>query len=65
MAQPQDKKEFESWVQALHAELLSPQQLALLQELVDEGKADTLERAALLLDWQESVMDATEHMYGF
>lgn len=65
MAFIHERREFDSWVQALLAGSLSPEQLAVLQTMVDEGDADTLERAAQLLDWQEHVLDADEHMYGF
>jgi hypothetical protein len=64
MAQPHEKKEFESWRRALEEDKLTPEQLATLQKMVDEGQAETLANAALLLDWQESVIDPDEHMYG-
>jgi hypothetical protein len=65
MASPHEKKEFDSWHKALKDNKLKPKQLAVLQKMVDEGQVETLERAALLLDWQESVIDPDEHMYGF
>jgi len=65
MAFIHERREFESWVQALAAGELTPEQLAILQTMVDEGEAATLEGAAQLLDWQEHVIDADEHMYGF
>ena len=64
MAVPQEKKEFESWLRALSENKLTPVQLAVLQDMVDEGQAKTLEHAAQLLDWQETVIDPDEHMYG-
>ena len=64
MASPHEKKEFESWHRALKAGTLTPDQLAVLQTMVDEGQAENLERAAQLLDWQETVIDPDEHMYG-
>ena len=65
MAFIHDQREFDSWVQALQTGLLTPVQLAVLQAMVADGEADTLARAAQLLDWQESVIDSDEHMYGF
>ncbi|MCB0060966.1 MAG: hypothetical protein KDE19_02580 [Caldilineaceae bacterium] len=65
MAFIHEEREFTSWIQALEADILTPEQLAVLQEMIDDGEADTLERAAQLLDWQESVIDHDEHMYGF
>jgi hypothetical protein len=64
MASPHEKKEFESWYRALTAGALTPEQVAVLQTMVDEGQAEDLERAAQLLDWQETVIDPDEHMYG-
>lgn len=64
MASIQETREFDSWLQALQAKQLNPVQLAVLQQMVDQGQADTLARAAQLLDWQESVLDPTEHLYG-
>ena len=64
MASPHEKKEFESWHRALVAGVLTPEQVTVLQEIVDEGQAGDLEGAAQLLDWQETVIDPDEHMYG-
>lgn len=65
MAAPGENKEFESWQQALAENKLKPRQLALLQEMVDKGQAESLEAAAKFIDWQESVINPDEHMYGF
>lgn len=65
MAVAQETREFDSWQQALDAQKLSPEQIAVLQQMIDQGEAETLDRAAQLLDWQESVLDPMEHMYGF
>ncbi|MCB0188688.1 MAG: hypothetical protein R2867_08640 [Caldilineaceae bacterium] len=65
MAFIHERREFSSWLQALKADALTAEQLAVLQTMLDDGEADTLERAAQLLDWQESVIDNDEHMYGF
>ncbi len=65
MASPHEKKEFESWLRALSQHQLEPEQVAVLQQMVDDGEAESLEKAAQLLDWQETVIDPDEHMYGF
>jgi hypothetical protein len=65
MALPWDKREFSSWREALNHGTLNADQLGLLRELVEGGQAATIEAAADLLDWQEQVVDADEHMYGF
>ena len=64
MACIEEKTEFDSWLLALQADVLSEAQIRTLQQLVNDGKADTLEGAARFLDWQDSVMDPTEHFYG-
>ena len=65
MAFIHEQREFTSWVQALRAEQLTLEQLAVLQTMVDDGEAKSQAQAAQLLDWQESVIDHDEHMYGF
>lgn len=65
MNQNETERGFTSWVQALRDKLLNEEQLAVLQEMVDQGKVDTLERAAQLLDWHEMMVDRPQHMYGF
>lgn len=64
MALIQEVQEFSSWLQALRDQALTPAQVAVLQQIVDQGKAEDLEGAAQLLDWQESVLDPIEHLYG-
>ena len=64
MARIDEKEEFSSWLLALQADQLTETQKATLQQLVDDGKAATLEKAARYLDWQDSVIDPTEHFYG-
>lgn len=64
MARIDEKEEFSSWLQALQAGMLTETQKGTLQQLVDDGKAATLEEAARYLDWQDSVIDPTEHFYG-
>lgn len=64
MAQIHERHEFNSWELALAADALTPAQLAVLQELVDEGKVADLQTAAQFLDWQGEVLDGVEHLYG-
>ena len=64
MALPWDKKEFSSWREALAARHLTQKQIELLEGMVQEGQADSVQAAAEMLDWQESVVDPDEHMYG-
>ena len=64
MASIGEDREFESWVTALRAGILTEEQIAVLQGMVDDGEAESLEGAAQRLDWQETVIDPTDHMYG-
>jgi hypothetical protein len=64
MASIDEKQEFSSWSLALQAGALTEMQVGTLQQLVDDGKAGSLEEAARFLDWQDSVIDPTEHLYG-
>lgn len=64
MALIQEKREFDSWLLALQAGTLTDIQIATLQQVVDDGKAATLEEAARLLDWQDTVIDPLERFYG-
>lgn len=64
MARIDEKEEFSSWLLALQAGALTETQLGTLQQLVDDGMAGDLEAAARYLDWQDSVIDPTEHFYG-
>lgn len=65
MDDSETERGFKSWVVALRENLLNAEQLKVLQEIVDEGKVDTLDRAAQLLDWHEMMIDRPQHMYGF
>ncbi len=65
MAFPQEKNEFDSWYQTLIENKLKPEQVAVLQRMVAEGQAEDLEKAAEFLDWQDTIIDPLEHMYGF
>ncbi len=64
MARIDERQEFSSWLLALQAGVLTEIQLDTLQQLIDDGKAVDLEAAARYLDWQDSVIDPTEHFYG-
>ena len=64
MASIDEKQEFSSWSLALQSGALTEIQVGTLQQLVDDGKAGSLEEAARFLDWQDSVIDPTEHLYG-
>ncbi len=64
MARIDERQEFSSWLLALQAGVLTEIQLGTLQQLIDDGKAVDLEAAARYLDWQDSVIDPTEHFYG-
>ena len=56
---------FKSWRQALEQNRLTRDQLAVLEKMVEDGEADTIEAAAARLDWQDTVIMPDEHMYGF
>ena len=64
MAQIHERHEFNSWALSLQTQTLTPEQMAVLQELVAEGKVSTLKTAADFLDWQGETIDSIEHMYG-
>jgi hypothetical protein len=56
---------FKSWRLALEQGRLSRDQLAVLEKMVEDGEAETVEAAAARLDWQDTVIMPDEHMYGF
>jgi len=56
---------FNSWRQALEQNLLTPDQMAVLEKMVQDGEAESVEAAAARLDWQDTVIQPDEHMYGF
>jgi hypothetical protein len=60
-----DESGFSSWRQALAANLLTRDQLAVLEKMVEDGEAESVEAAAARLDWQDTVIQPDEHMYGF
>jgi hypothetical protein len=65
MTQPWDRKVFSSWAQALDAGALGPIEIETLDQMVRSGEAADRKNAAERLDWQETVIDPDEHMYGF
>ena len=65
MAASANNDEFESWQRALAENKLTPEQLAVLEGMVKDGQAEDLKAAATMRDWQESVINPEEHMYGF
>lgn len=61
---PLPPEKFSSWQSALEESLLKPEQVAVLQTMVDEGHAKTLDGAASILDLQETIIHPAEHMWG-
>jgi len=60
-----DQGKFKSWRQALDHEQLTPEQLAVLDDMVTQGQAENRQAAASMLDWQDAIINKPEHMYGF
>ena len=60
-----NKGNITSWRQALDSGELSTEQKAVLEDMVKQGQAETLEAAASMLDWQDAIINKPEHMYGF
>lgn len=54
-----------SWRQALDQGKLTVEQIAVLEDMVKEGQAESLQAAASMLDWQDAIINKPEHMYGF
>ena len=65
MTEEMTEGKFKSWSQALDAELLTPEQLAVLDDMVKQGQAEDRQAAASMLDWQDAIINKPEHMYGF
>jgi hypothetical protein len=63
-ADPLPTEKFSSWESALEESLLKPAQVAVLQTMVDDGDAKTLDTAAEILDLQEIIIHPPEHMWG-
>jgi hypothetical protein len=60
-----DKGKITSWRLALEQNILTTEQIAVLDEMVKDGQAETREAAANMLDWQDAIINKPEHMYGF
>ncbi len=56
---------FKSWEKALAENRLTPEQIQVLQEMVGKDNVDSIQTAARMLDWQDSILNPDEHMYGF
>jgi hypothetical protein len=65
MDDTQGQGKITSWRQALDNGMLTSQQIAVLEEMVKEGQAESIEAAASMLDWQDTIINKPEHMYGF
>jgi len=65
MTEPPNHEGFNSWRLALNANQLTPEQMEVLQDMVANGQAENLEAAAVMLDWQDSVIQPPEHLWGF
>ena len=63
--EPADHEPFKSWQRALAEDRLTPEQLKVLQDMVASEQADSIDTAAKMLDWQDSIIHPDEHMYGF
>ena len=61
---PLPPETFSNWQSALKQSLLKPEQVAVLQTMVDDGHARVLDDAAAILDLQESIIHPPEHMWG-
>jgi len=61
----QEQSAIKSWRVALDQGILSKEQLAVLEEMVQKGEAQDLAGAASMLDWQDAIINKPEHMYGF
>lgn len=61
----QNPTPIKSWHQALLQGTLSKDQLAVLETMVRDGEAETIDAAASMLDWQDAIINKPEHMYGF
>jgi hypothetical protein len=60
-----NKGRFTSWRQALDSGTLTSEQIAVLEEMVKDGQAESIQGAASMLDWQDAIINKPEHMYGF
>ena len=65
MTMPGSNEAFKSWVNALNEGKLTPEQMEILEDMVQSHQAESLEAAAQMLDWQDNIINPDEHMYGF
>ena len=65
MSVPAEPDEWRGWQRTLAENQLAPEQLKVLEQMVADGESDSVETAAKMLDWQDSVINRAEHMYGF
>ena len=61
----QEQTPIKSWRQALDQGILTKEQRATLEDMIQQGQAENLEAAASMLDWQDAIINKPEHMYGF
>jgi hypothetical protein len=54
-----------SWQRALIENRLTPEQIKVLEDMVGQDGVDSIQTAAKMLDWKDSVLNPDEHMYGF
>jgi hypothetical protein len=60
-----DTRPIKSWRSALDQGILSKEQIALLEDMVQKGESNSVQHAADMLDWQDAIINKPEHMYGF
>ena len=65
MEYPAESGRFKSWQRALAENQLTPEQMKVLKDMVGINNVDSVDTAAKMLDWQDSVINPDEHMYGF
>ena len=65
MTDQSERPPFINWQRGLADNTLTPEQLMTLQDMVASGQAKDVHNAAAILDWQDSIIDPEEHMYGF
>ena len=65
MTDQSEHHHFINWQRGLAENTLTPEQLMTLQDMVTSGQAGRVQNAAAILDWQDSIIDPEEHMYGF
>ncbi len=65
MPDPANNEVFASWRRALAEQKLSPQQLEILEDMVSQGQAKSVEAAAEMCDWRDNILNPEEHMWGF